>query len=75
MGTNKKQEPKGSPVHSPGHVYIIHEAFDIKREVSAVAAHKFPQLFTLLIEAQNSPDFGLDIQLIFSLKLGTKMFH
>lgn len=43
------------PVHFASDVNVIHEALDVKRQVRGVGAHQFFQLFTLLVEPDQSP--------------------
>lgn len=62
-----------SPIEFTRNIYVIHEAFDVEREVGGVSAHKLLELLTLLVEPHKSPRLRLDIQLVFLPKLLTEV--
>lgn len=60
---------KPGPVHSAGHVNVIHEALDVQRQVGRVGAHQLLQFLTLLVQPQQSPRVVPHIKFVLALEL------
>lgn len=60
---------KAGPVHSAGHVNVIHEALYVQRQVGGVGAHQLLQFLTLLVQPQQSPRVVSYIKFVLALEI------
>lgn len=62
-----------SPVECARDVDVIHEAFDVERQVRGVGAHEFLQFLALLVEPHQSAGLRSHVQLVLLRKLLTEV--
>ena len=63
----------GPPVHLSRDIDVIHETFNVQRQIGGVSTHQPLQFLTLLVEPDQSPGLGPNIQLVLFGKLFTEM--
>lgn len=74
-GNDRRKGCIDLPVHFSRDINVIHEALDIKWQVWGVGAHELFQLFTLLVQPNQSPWLWLDIELVLVGKFLTEMLY
>lgn len=66
---------KAGPVHSAGHINVIHEALYVQRQVRGVGAHQLLQFLTLLVQPQQSPRVVPHIKFVLVLELFAEVIN
>lgn len=63
----------GLPVQFSSDINVIHEALDVERKVRGVGTHQLLKLLALLVQSDQCPGLGPDVQLVLFPKLLTEV--